>query len=70
MHLFDLRIPFFLPVWRRLVVVAICLLWASVEFATASPFWGVLFGSVGLYAGWQFFFTGWPGPDDDPGDSQ
>lgn len=57
-RLFDLDHPFFIPLWRRVLIVAVCLGWAAFEFAgTGSPFWGTLFGAIGLYAGWHFFFN-------------
>ena len=55
--MFDLDHPFFRPLWVRALVVAVCLGWAAFEFATASPFWGILFGAVGVYAAYRFFVT-------------
>ncbi|NAZ36136.1 DUF3329 domain-containing protein [Rubellimicrobium sp. CFH 75288] len=55
--MFDLNHPFFIPLWRRVVIVALSCGWALVEFAGGSPFWGILFGAIGLYAGWHFFFN-------------
>ncbi len=56
--------PFFRPLWRRIAVVAVCLGWAVVEFATGGPFWGMLFGGLGLYGAWGFFVA--PGPGAAP----
>ena len=55
MKFLDVRHPFFRPLWRRVAVVAVCLVWAAVEFLTGSPFWGVLFGAVGIYCAIVFF---------------
>jgi len=63
MNLFGLQHPFFQPLWRRVVTVAVCLGWAMLEFATGAPFWGIIFGAVGAVAIWQFFLTPWPGAD-------
>lgn len=60
MHFFDLQQDFFLPVWRRVAVVVVCIAWGIVEFMTAAPFWGIIFGGMGVFAAWQFFFDGWP----------
>jgi hypothetical protein len=57
---FDLQVDFFLPVWRRIAVVAVCAVWSVFEFIALAPFWGVVFGAIGIYAVWQFFFDGWP----------
>ena len=55
--MFDLNHPFFRPLWRRVAVVAVCLGWAGFELATGSPLWAVIFGGLGLYAAWGFFFA-------------
>ena len=51
--MFDFGHPFFRPLWVRVVVVAVALGWALYEFATGAPFWGILFGALGLYAAWH-----------------
>lgn len=61
----DLQKPFYRPLWIRLTIVILCLAWAVVEFVSGTPFWGVLFGAIGLYAGYQFFVVFDP-KDDDP----
>ncbi|PRX35052.1 hypothetical protein SAMN05216257_102473 [Meinhardsimonia xiamenensis] len=48
----DLDVPFFLPLWRRVAVVVICLGWAGWEFSSGAPGWGLLFAAAGLYCGW------------------
>ena len=55
MRLFELRVPFFLPVWRRVAITGICFGWALFELATGAPFWAVLFGALGAMALWQLF---------------
>lgn len=59
-RLFDLQIDFFRPLWRRVLLVMFCLVWALVEFVTMAPFWGMVFGGLGVLAFWQFFMDGWP----------
>jgi hypothetical protein len=60
MGIFDLQVPFFLPVWRRIILVTVCFAWCIFEFFMASPFWGVIFGALGGYALWNFFLSDWP----------
>ncbi len=60
MRAFDLQVEFFIPLWRRVAVVVVCVVWSLFEFVTLAPLWGVIFGAMGIYAAWQFFFTGWP----------
>lgn len=61
MQRFELQIDFFLPVWRRVVLIGICLGAAVFEFILGTPVWGLVFGGMGAYALWQLFFSGWPG---------
>lgn len=46
--------PMFRPLWVRVLIVALCLGWGGLEFATGSPGWGMLFLGLGGYAGWTF----------------
>jgi hypothetical protein len=52
----DSEHPFFRPLWRRVAIVAVCLAWAVVEFATGAPFWGTIALGFAGYAVWQFFY--------------
>ncbi len=62
MRFFDLRLPFFLPLWRRAATVVVAGGWAVVELATGSPGWAILFGSLAAYCAYQFFVAF--NPDD------
>ncbi len=53
--LFDFEHPFFRPLWLRIVIVVVCLTWAAFELSIGSPGWAILFGGMGLYAGFKFF---------------
>lgn len=64
MSFFDLQIPFFIPVWRRIVLIFVCIGWAFLEFYKGEPFWGIMFMGLGALAAWQLFFDGWP--DNNP----
>ncbi len=55
MDFLDVRTPFFRPLWRRVVAVALCLGWALYEISTGAVFWSILFGAAGLHLAWQFF---------------
>lgn len=55
LKILDVEHPFFRPLWRRVAIVAFCLGWSVIEFTNFTPFWGALFGAIGLYCGWQFF---------------
>lgn len=62
--LLDLNHPFFIPLWRRVLVVVACLGWALVEVANDSTVWAFLFGGIGLYAGYVFFLDFHPRDPD------
>ena len=53
MQLIDPSHPFYRPLWRRVLIVAVCLGWAVVEGVTSEPFWALLVGAVGIYAAWM-----------------
>jgi hypothetical protein len=55
--LFDVQLPWFIPLYRRVIVVALLLMWTVVEFSRGSPFWGILFGGMGVYCFHQFFIA-------------
>mgnify|MGYP001823100026 CR=1 FL=1 len=57
---FNLQVPFFYPLWRRIAVVAVALAWALFEFASGAPFWGFVFAAMGVFAAWELLLSGWP----------
>lgn len=62
----DYEHPFFRPLWRRIVVVAVCLVWSVIEFASGTPFWGVIALGFAGYAVWQFFYLYKPVDEAEP----
>ena len=62
---FDFNHPFFRPLWLRIAIVAVCLLWAMVEAGTGEMMWAILFAAIGLYAAYGFFVTFNPREPDD-----
>jgi len=61
--MFDLKLPFFRPLWRRIVTVLVCFGWAAVEFTNNAPIWAVIFCGLGGMAAYQFFIT-WKDPGE------
>ncbi|MDO4232065.1 MAG: hypothetical protein Q4D19_08030 [Lautropia sp.] len=55
--MFDLDDAFYRPLWIRVLLVAVALGWGVFEFLSGSPFFAIIFGGIGLYAGWRFFVT-------------
>ena len=50
MKLFDFNDPFFRPLWIRILLVAVAGGWGVLEFATGSPFWGIIFCAIAAVA--------------------
>lgn len=57
MKLFDLQHPWFIPLYRRVLVTASCLFWTIVELVTGGPFWTILFGGMTALCVHQFFIA-------------
>lgn len=59
-HFFDLQVPFFIPLWRRIAVVVFSLGWALFELIAGAPLWALVFGAMGAFAAWELLLSGWP----------
>ena len=49
--------PFYRPLWVRIVLTTVLILWCLVEWMNGQTFWGVLVGAASLWAIWTFFIT-------------
>ena len=49
--------PFYRPLWVRIVLTTVLILWCLVEWMNGQTFWGVLVGAASLWAIWTFFVT-------------
>ncbi|MDE0985718.1 MAG: hypothetical protein OSA52_13920 [Yoonia sp.] len=58
-RLLDVEIPFFLPVWRRYLVIAVAVCWGLFEISTGALFWGMIFVGMGSIVGWRFYTADW-----------
>jgi len=65
MNMFDLQVPFFKPLWRRVAVAGIACGWALIELTRGEVFWAILFGASGIYCVYQFFVVFDPKEDDE-----
>ncbi len=62
----DLNHPFYRPLWRRILLVAVTGAWACYEnFVTKDPMWMVLTAGIFVYAAWVFLIK-WVDPEDKP----
>lgn len=67
-RLFDVEMPFFLPVWRRIAVVAVAVCWGLFEISTGALFWGMIFVGMGSIVGWRFYTADWSAVAEDAND--
>ena len=71
-NLFELRVPLFRPMWRRVVLVIALFGWGLMEYVNQNPLWAMVFFAVGVMASYQYFFA-WKDPveesDDGDGDT-
>lgn len=65
--MFDLQVPFFKPLWLRIVVVVVALGWAVFELMSGSIGFAMIFAAMGLFAAWQFFAVWNPKEESDDG---
>lgn len=63
-EIFDLRVPFFRALWRRVLVTALTFAWAGVEMASGATGWAIAFAAAGAWCAYQFFVV-WTDPPDE-----
>ncbi len=52
---FKIQTPFFIPLYRRLIVLAVTAAWVAVEMSRGEPIWAFVAISATIYVGVQFF---------------
>ncbi len=60
----DADHPFFRPLWRRIAILVVCLLWAALEFYGGSPNWGMIALAFAGYAAYAYLIRYNP-PDEN-----
>jgi hypothetical protein len=55
--MWNVRTPFFRPLWRRALACVVCLFWAGVEFMYGTEIFGAVFLVAGGYLLHQFFIA-------------
>lgn len=58
MRFIDPDHPFYRRAWVRWTITLFTLGWAMLEFAMGEPGWGILFGAVGVVAGYKLIIVG------------
>ncbi|MFB9947783.1 DUF3329 domain-containing protein [Rhizobium puerariae] len=51
----DPNHPFYEPLWRRLLIPAICAVWVAFELLAGEPIWAAIVGAIGIYATYKLF---------------
>ncbi|RWX78752.1 DUF3329 domain-containing protein [Neorhizobium lilium] len=49
----DPNHPFYEPLWRRVVIPAICFVWAGIELYSGSVTWAMISAALGLFAAYK-----------------
>ncbi len=58
MQLIDPAHPFYRPLWRRIVIVAVTAAWFGFEvLISRSQLWAVLAGALFAYTAWILLYT-------------
>ena len=52
----ELRHAFFVPIWRRVLLVVILGFWTFVEGSAGNTAWACLMGGIGIYSVYVLFF--------------
>lgn len=63
-RLFDVQVPFFAPMWRRVLAVVGLTLWTGMEVSQGAWIWALVFGVPAIYMAHQFFIAWDPPPPD------
>lgn len=61
----DTNHPFYRPLWVRLLIVAACTVWATIEFYYNQPFWGTIVGGIAIYGAYTLLYAYKP-PVEEP----
>ena len=65
--LFDVQLPFFVPLWRLIALTVFTFGWAGLEYSWGNSYWALGFVILGLYLAHQFFIAFAPRlPDPEP----
>ncbi|MQB42294.1 hypothetical protein [Rhizobium sp. ICMP 5592] len=62
MQLIDPNHPVYKPLWVRVLIVGVCLGWATIEAFGPEPFWAVIVGALGAYSAWMLLLNFNPQP--------
>ena len=52
----ELRHPFFIQLWRRVLLVILLVSWSIIEGLMGNHLWALIAGSIGIYSIYVFFF--------------
>ncbi len=47
--------PWFVPLYRRIITLAVCILWVTIELIGQEQIWVIVAGAACGYAVWEFF---------------
>lgn len=53
----ETELNWFRPLWRRIAVLVVCLIWVGFEAWHGEQLWILISGGLTAYAVWNFFIT-------------
>ena len=62
----DYQHPFFRPLWRRIAIVLVCVVWAVLEYVSNSQTWAMIAAGMAAYAAWQYLYLYQAPPPAEP----
>ncbi|MCH2164012.1 MAG: hypothetical protein MK098_05095 [Marinovum sp.] len=54
-RVFDVQLPFFIPIWRRIALTLFVGVWAIFEWTLDNQILAILTGMIAVYLALQFF---------------
>lgn len=49
--------PFYRPLWIRVCLTGVLVVWTALEWANDEPFWGIMTSAAAVWAIWSFFIA-------------
>jgi hypothetical protein len=57
MKIIDPAHSFYRPLWRRVAIVVVTLVWAGFEYWHGATGWALFFAAIAAYAAWALIIT-------------
>lgn len=61
--------PWLDPLWRRVLLIGACAVWAVIEFYLGDKFWFTLVSAVTVYGAYSYLYNYTPSTSEKPPES-